>query len=396
MKKIGLVGLYSIDNMGDLVICESSRFLLKDYADRVEIVDVDAAPRGLSSYPGIRKLNLLVAAFLTRIVVPVLLKFLTSSKARYHIESFVWRLRFQWHFKSVIPTCNAVIFSGGGFLKYRNQGLNYLVEQVVEICEKNDIPVMLSAVGIEGFDIDDYRCARLKQTLQSPCIHTVTTRDFIEILEGDYAVSDPVHTALVGDPAFWIPECYAAAKQDSATIGVNVIRPDIYTAYDNKLTPAELEAFYIGLLSALDAKEADWVLFSNGMKSDHEFGLKLLDALGKPSSLLLPPPQTAREMVGIISGFKNIFGARMHACITAYSLNVPVVGLIWNEKLTRLSELTGQRNMFFRETEMDAENMAQKLLDADFYEYDTDRRDELKAKTKFELDNFVRSVLADS
>lgn len=392
MKTIGLVGLYSIDNMGDLVICETSRFLMRKYAKEFDIVDVDAVPRQLSSYPGIRKINLFLAAFLTRYAIPLLLKFVSSTKVRYHVERFVWRLRLQWHFKRVIPSCDAIVFSGGGFLKFKNQGLNYLVEQVVEICERNNIPVMLSGVGIEGFDSDDFRCQRLKSTLESACIRIVTTRDFIEILRGQYAVGPPTHTALVGDPAFWIPECYNASKQPSTTIGINAIRADIYRAYGNQLSARAVEEFYVGLLTALDRKGVDWVLFTNGMKSDHDFGLRVLAVMGKPANLLLPPPQSAAHMVSRISGFKTIFGARMHACITAYALDIPVVGLIWNEKLSRLSELTGQRAMFFDEHEMNVEAIVVKLIEAEHAQYDRDMRNELKEKTQSEIDRFLQSL----
>jgi polysaccharide pyruvyl transferase WcaK-like protein len=392
MKTIGLVGLYSIDNMGDLVICETSRFLMRKYAEEFDIIDVDAVPRQLSSYPSIRKINLLLAAFLTRYAVPLLLTFVSNTKARYHVERFVWRLRLQWYFKRVIPSCDAIVFSGGGFLKFKNQGLNYLVELVVEICERNNISVMLSGVGIEGYDSDDFRCQRLKSTLESVCIRSVTTRDFIEVLREQYAVGPPTHTALVGDPAFWIPECYGASKQPSKTIGINAIREDIYRAYGNQLSPRDLNSFYINLLTALDRKGVNWVLFTNGMAADHDFGVRLLAAMGKPANLLLTPPQSATDMVTLISGFKAIFGARMHACITAYALDIPVVGLIWNEKLSRLSELTGQRAMFFDEHEMNVDAIVTKLIAAEHPQYDRDTRNELKEKTQSEIDGFLQSL----
>lgn len=394
MRKIGLVGLYSIDNMGDLVICETSRFLIGQCAREFDIVDVDAAPRQLSAYPGIRKINLLLAAFLTRYAIPLMLTFVSSTRVRYHVERFVWRLRLQWHFTRVVPSCDAIIFSGGGFLKFKNQGLNYLVEQVIEICERHNIPVMLSGVGIEGFDSEDFRCQRLKSTLESACIRAVTTRDFIEVLREKYTVGPPIHTALVGDPAFWIPECYTVSRKPSTTIGINTIRADIYRAYGNQLSAQAMEEFYVGLLASLDRKGVDWVLFTNGMRSDHDFGLRVLAAMGKPANLLLPPPQSAAEMVSIISGFKAIFGARMHACITAYALDIPVVGLIWNEKLLRLSELTGQRAMFFDEHEMRAEVIVAKLIAAEHAQYDRDIRNDLKEKTQSEIDRFLQSLAA--
>lgn len=391
MQKIGLVGLYSIDNMGDCLICETTRFLLEESAKDVEILEVDAAPRKLSSYPGIYKFNLLISAFIIRAIVPLLSKRSPGSKARYHLERFAWRLKLQWHFKKVVPDCDGVIFSGGGFLKFKNQGLNYLVEQIVEICEENDIPVMFSGVGIEGYDASDYRCRQLKSTLSSPAIQTIATRDYLEILEQNYEVTPPVRTALVGDPAFWAPECYGIYKKDGAQkIGINVIREDIFKDYGNRLSAQDLKAFYVDLISSLDVEGVDWVLFSNGMKSDHEFGLSLLKDLGKSPDKILPPPQTAKEMISLIAGFRIILGARMHACISAYALDIPVVGLIWNGKLTRFAELTHQRYMFFEEAELNVEKMLARLLQSTKSHYDVDVRQDLKDRTEREIALFVR------
>lgn len=393
MQKIGLIGLYSIDNMGDCLICETTRFILGESTQDVEVIEIDAAPRKISSYRGFYKLNLLVSAFLIRVLLPLLAQTVPRSMARYYFERFAWRLKLQWHYKTIIPTCDALIFSGGGFLKFKNQGLNYLVEQVVEICALNDIPVMLSGVGIEGFDRHDYRCEKLGEALRSPAIRTITTRDFLEILQDDYGIGLPTHTSLVGDPAFWVPECYdAKKKEDSSKIGINVIRKDIYKDYGNHLSAQELKSFYMGMISTLDEKGADWVLFSNGMTSDHDFGVALLQEMNLSPSRMLPPPRTAHEMITVVSQFGVILGARMHACISAYSLDIPVVGLIWNEKLTRFSEITRQRHMFFAENELNTEKMCMKLLDVTNCEYDDGLRRELKKKTQTEIEDFLRSL----
>ena len=389
-QKIGLVGLYSIDNMGDRLLCETTRFLVESCAKDANIVEIDAAPRKMPSYPGLRKLNLIVSAFLIRYMLPILSRTAPKSKARYYFERLAWRTKTLWHFKKVIPGCDVVIFSGGGFLKFKNQGLNYLVEQIVGICEQHDVPVMLSAVGIEGYDIGDFRCQRLKAALKSPAIRTVTTRDYLETLQESYEVHEPIHTSLVGDPAFWVPETYGIRKQTDATrIGINLIRADIFQHYENQLSAQELKAFYIKLIELLDEEGVDWVLFSNGMDIDHEFGLTLLRDAGHSQDKILPPPQTARDLISMISGFKAILGARMHACISAYALDVPVVGLIWNEKLSRFTELTHQRHMFFDESELNAREAAKKLLNTTDASYDEGVRQDLKNRTRVEIMNFL-------
>lgn len=393
MKRIGLVGLYSIDNMGDSLLCETTRYILEDAGDDVEVVEIDAAPRGLASYPGLHKLKLLLSALLIRVASLLFARTMPRSRARYHFERLAWRLKLQWHFKRIIPTCDAIIFAGGGFLKFKNQGLNYVVEQVVDLCGQHNIPVMLSAVGIEGFDSDDYRCRKLKSAISSPVIRSITTRDYLETLEDGYEVRAPTRTRLVGDSAFWATECYGIQRKSDATrVGVNLIREDIFQHYGKRLSATGLKAFYIDLLTRLDAQGIDWVLFSNGMKIDEDFGRRLLHKMGKPIDKMLSPPRTARELVDLISGFQSILGARMHACITAYALDVPAVGLIWNEKLTRFSEITRQRHMFFDEDDLNVETVCKVLLKTSRSVYNEDVRQEMKQRTYSEIAAFLQSL----
>ncbi|USE00337.1 polysaccharide pyruvyl transferase family protein [Vibrio sp. SCSIO 43133] len=394
-KKIGLVGLYSIKNMGDPLICETTRHILDENNNNLDIVEVDAVPRKKESYKGIDGLKYMVSVFLIRYLYPKLFKLFNGTRFRYHAENIAWRLRLASYYERVLEDLDAIVFTGGGFLKFKNQGLNYYVEQIVEICERKDIPVMFCGVGIEGFDLNDTRCVKLKASLASKCIKSVTTRDFIEILENDYLKDLTVHRAQVGDPAFWVPECYGIEKKinKEPVIGINVIRGNIYRDYGNNLTFDELKEIYKKLILKLDGKGVRWILFSNGMKADQVFGRQILTELGMPiKDNLLPVPKSPRELVEMVSNFDIIFGARMHACISAYALDIPVVGLIWNEKTTRLAELTKQREMYFKENEIDIDLMVSKLINSKDFAYNVEARNALKCSTKRELQNFIQQI----
>ena len=82
----------------------------------------------------------------------------------------------------------------------------------------------------------------------------------------------------------------------------------------------------------------------------------------------------------------------MHACITAYSLDIPVVGLIWNDKLTRFAELTNQRHMFFNETEINVENIYARLVSTDKFQFDQKLKADLKKRTQIEIDAFLETL----
>ncbi|WP_198593569.1 polysaccharide pyruvyl transferase family protein, partial [Vibrio breoganii] len=154
-----------------------------------------------------------------------------------------------------------------------------------------------------------------------------------------------------------------------------------------------LKQIYKDLLVKLEDKGENWVLFSNGMEADQVFGKEILNELGMSiESNLLSEPNSPRELVEMVSKFDIIFGARMHACISAYALDIPVVGLIWNEKTSRFAELTKQRDMYFSESEIDLDLMVTKLTTSQDFSYDKSARNSLKETTKSELKEFISQI----
>ena len=93
-----------------------------------------------------------------------------------------------------------------------------------------------------------------------------------------------------------------------------------------------------------------------------------------------------------MAGFDIILSARMHAGITAYAIDVPVVGLIWGEKLQFLTEITGLRDRYFDEHELDVAKIARLLVSNDLPDPDYELRAELRDRTRRQLARFVESV----
>lgn len=394
MKKIGVVGLYSIRNMGDRIICDCTQYLMDSKNNNIEIVEVDAVPRKRSSYKGINFIRYTIAVFMIRFLGPKLFKPTSSSKARYRFEYFAWRLRLGSYYKKALVGLDAILFSGGGFLKFKTQGLNYYVEQIIKIADKNNIPVMMSGVGIEGYDENDIRCQKLKQAINSDCVKTITTRDYVDILQKNYIYNEKVVTARVGDPAIWVPQCYDIQKSETSNlIGINVIRGNVYRDYGNKLDYDGLKSFYKGLIKECKRRKLNWVLFSNGMKGDQQFGREILQELNMPvKGNLLPAPKSSKGLVEMVSQFKYILAARLHACITAYSLDIPVIGLIWNEKTEMFAQLIGKPENFYKEDQLNEVDIVDSLEQCISKNYDDNIRQELKAITKKHIINFVNDL----
>lgn len=393
MKKIAIVGLYSIPNMGDKILCEASQYLTKELSSEFEIREVDVCPRYASDYHGLEYIKYRISR---KLKTHAEKKFVyeDSSTYRYRYEYFMWWLRLNRYYKKMLSDVDAILFAGGGFLKFRTQGLNYYVEQIIKIAKEHNIPVMMNGVGIEGYDDNDIRCQKLKEIINSDCVKTITTRDDIETLNNNYITNPNIKTSRVGDPALWTPECYQIARSETpARIGINLIRGKVFKDYGNTCSPDQLKEFYKQLITAAENKGLDWVLFSNGMKSDQKFGKIILKELEiSPEEKLLPAPKTSLELLDMVKEFKCIFGARLHACITAYSLDVPVVGFIWNEKTRFFAEIIDKKENFFEETEMDAENILNQMLKAADSTYNTDIRNNLKDLTSSYLEDFLKQI----
>lgn len=389
MKKVAVVGLYAIKNAGDNILCEATQYLIRQIEPEASIVEVDVNPR-LKTFGKWDKIRVVLSKGMIK-VSSYLFNYNNHSSFRYHFEYLMWWLKINKRFQKDLAGVDAIVFAGGGFLKFRTQGLNYYVEQIIKIAEKNRIPVMMNGVGIEGYDEGDIRCQRLKKAINKDCVKVITTRDDIDILQKCYIENPNTITARVGDPAFWVPECYAIKREKyNDIIGVNIIRGRVFQAYGNTLSEFELLNFYKKLIRSIEEKGWEWVLFSNGMKADQAFGMKVLKALNcKDKRKLLPEPENTKQFLDMVRSFKCIFGARLHACITAYALDVPVVGLVWSEKLQIFSEIIGKKDNFFSEDHLKIDTVIDAIEKSFNGTYDEERRNELKQLTKEYLRKFL-------
>ena len=390
MKKVAVIGLYAIKNAGDNILCEATQYLIKQKNPEVQIVEVDVNPR-IKSYKGLELIPFWISKVLIRMSGSIF-KYENSSKFRYYYEYFMWWLKINRKFKTQLKDVDAIVFAGGGFLKFRTQGLNYYVEQIMKIAKKNNIPVMMNGVGIEGYSETDIRCQRLKKAINQDCFKVITTRDDIDTLKNNYIVNPNTKIAHVGDPALWVPECYNMKRNEnpSNVVGINVIRGRVYQAYGNTLSEFELLNFYKKLVQGVEERGWDWVLFSNGMAADQKFGAMLLRALGcSDRTKILPTANNSVDFLEQIRSFKLVFGARLHACITSYALDVPVVGLIWSEKLRIFADVIGKKNSYFEESELNIDNILDAMEREMNSNYDKSIRDDLRARTKNYLEMFM-------
>ncbi|MBH0116139.1 polysaccharide pyruvyl transferase family protein [Salinibacterium sp. NG253] len=388
-KRVGVVGLFSNENIGDYLLVESAKFLLKKHSPDISLQDVDVDPRDPLIFQGRRRINLYLHVLLLR-NRKMVFSIIRLRTFQYFYEYFMWWLKVNWYYKEVMQSLDGLVIAGGGFIKFKTQGLNYLDEQIIKIAEKRNIPVMFNAVGVEGYDPNDIRSRRLKRALNSDVVRVITTRDDLTTLRNSYITNKSIISDLVGDPVFWLQDAFSIEKRsDAVNVGINLINPDNYKEYGGEADSFKIANFYKNLIQELNIQGVDFYLFSNGMEVDQRFGEQLVAAMNLPQNRLIRRPESSVEFLATMTDFKVILAARMHAGIVAYALDIPKVGLIWSEKIDFLAHLLGERDAYFNEEELDYRTIVQLLIKSESLKIDTTTRDTLKQKTFSHIGSFL-------
>lgn len=382
MKAIALMGLNSIHNYGDNFILRSLQYNIERMGKPCKIVDVNSEStirRGIYYF------------------IILFSKMIPKSNTRYKIEFYAVSFRNRAYYRKNIEDASALIFGFGSF-KYGTQKLWAYFCIATEEAQKLGIPVMYNGANIQKYSSNDYRCQMLQKYAYYPCVKMITSRDGmkgVNRLRKDYLIPDRILCKPVGDIAFWIPECYNVSRnKNSKTVGINLIHGNIFRRYGNQFTEEELLDCYYRILKKLDKQGIQWQLFTNGLPSDYQFGLKLIKKYGGNQEMI-HAPHSENELIDMIKGYGAIMGARLHACICAYSLDIPVIGLIWDEKMLNFSELVGIRECFYDEEQINPDEMAEKLICfvKEPYQYDTAKRDDLKNKAEDAIQMFIENEI---
>ena len=389
MQRIVLLGLESIGNAGDEILAVTTEWLLKNTISDREDAEIKRKQL-MPAYKDIIRLY-----WICVFAIPFkYLSRLLHGNAKYRIMNIMYKIKYMMYYKDCIKSADKIILPVG-MLKYSTQDFSYIFDMITKISTMYNKPVLMSAMSIAKSDTSDWRFHQLVKAVNRPCVKCITSRDGEEgvfRLNEYYNITRNTVVDYVGDPALWIPECYDIKRRVKNTdvIGINIIRKGIYAAYCKEFfSDNQMLNLYKGIITELENRGYDWVLFCNGMQLDYEVGKQIIDELHLPKEKLLPPPKSGKELVEMIAGFKAIFGARLHACITAVSLGVPVSGLLWDDKLEFFSRTMKIRQYFSDVKELDSCMVVDKIESAIKHNLDIDNIAYYKQKTLLSIKNFV-------
>ena len=382
MKQILLAGLISDNNLGDKVIADCTEYLYKSETKNNSEIN----------YKWIDLVGLTVLQNKKPLIIRKFNSALYHSKIKaghIGIENIV--KKFENYFEPLIKNSDLIIVVGGGLIKYKYQYFWAQISGLIKAASKQNIPVVLNAVGVEGYDENDLKCQCLKKSMNSTTVKTITTRDDIKILKDLYLINNShCNPKLVADSAVFAAETYQVNPFSSNKIGIGLIRGNIFTDNDLPFPKDKLINLYANLFNELDNQKIDYRIFTNGLQADLDLAEQILSKIGKPNEIKnILVPKTPEELVQIISKFKGVIAARLHACIISYSLKIPCVGLVWNDKLSLFGNITGYPNRFIEIRDFDAGYIISQLQKALDESYDM----ESMYKYKLTIKESIKEIL---
>lgn len=381
-KKILVMGLVGIHNYGDNFITDCVQYLVNK-EEKYYAIEGNLEP----------EMN-----FFTKVIYYSMIlfsKILGKGSLSAKIVYYAVILRCKKYFEQLTGKIDAIILGCGSF-KYGTQKLWAEYSLIIEIANKRNIPIMLNAMNIQEYKEADWRCRFLNEHASFPNVKIITTRDGeagVKRLRENYKIREEIVCEGVGDAAFWIPECYSVKKEDCSTvIGINLIYGRIFQRYGMNLTEDDLVRIYVDLIELLDRSNIQWEFFTNGLSSDLKFGKKVLKKYGN-NKIEIKIPKNQQDLLHIISGYQKILGARLHACICAYALNIPFVGFIWDKKLLDFSKMTRLDDYFVTEQDISGKELYRILSELKPNELDRNDIQSLKQQWKNKTNIYIQLFL---
>lgn len=246
-----------------------------------------------------------------------------------------------------IMESDVVFFGGAPLFNYKYQIFYERTAVTLELAQKYSRPVIFSAIGVEGYDEDDPKCQRLKKTLNFDCVKQITTRDDFDSLQ-KYLENGTVRIGKVADPAVYTKEAFAKYVQSpkknpeiGRKIGLFVLRSGGFKSNGIDFSRAEAADLWLSVIDELQKRGYDYTLLTSGHFGDEAFLDYLIRERGVDSTKCRFDLDSPEKLVRDISMFDAVVSCRLHPSIISYSLGVPAIGIVWNQKVAQFYEAIG-------------------------------------------------------
>ena len=313
-KKILLVGELYSDNLGDAVLCEIVKNIIKEniYCD-IELCDLS----GRNFYG--EYFNYKWYERIIKKIALILFKFNLINLGKINV------LFKNNYYNKFDKSYDLVIFAGGQML------MDYFVfpiEKLIKIFKKRNIPVIFHACGAKEIENRNLE-KRLKKILLLDIVKSISIRDDINLVNTKYLMTSKKKAVKTFDTALCTNEYFNINKvRKESIVGLGIMNCDKFRAEKQII-------FWSNLIDELDKRKIKWQLFCNGSEADYKMLKNIVVRKNLNKNQYLMRPKTAKDLVKVISNFDKIISFRLHSHIIAASMGIPTIGISWEKKVNQ-------------------------------------------------------------
>lgn len=264
-----------------------------------------------------------------------------------------------------IKESDLIIYGGAPVFNWHHQVFYEFTATTIELAHRYGKPIIFSSIGIEGYNGHDERCQRLKNALKLDCVKQITTRDDFASLK-KFAENSSAFIAKVSDSAVLSNKVFEKhyvipSDRNKIKIGIFIFRAGGFNANGIPFSREEAANLWKSLINELEKKGYDYELLTSGHFADEAFMDYLIRKHDVPASKCQFNINTPETLVSKIAEYSAIISCRLHPSIIAFSMQVPSLGIIWNDKVKHFYENIGYSDRVFQVREIKAENLITKV-----------------------------------
>lgn len=342
--KVVLVGEKYSTNLGDGVIFQTVRAMVKSFVPKAVLYDLDISGR---------------------ITYDDNIEWLLSSYQRLagnlvsvdHARALLVRRRLLQLIRDN-RQIDAIIFVGGQlFMDYFTPA----IYELSKVANKAGIAVIFNACGVGAMSHQSVR--QLKKALGLPCVRAVSIRDGDVSQVSDIFSSCRLKPDVVTDPVVELADYVTTnfSRPKHQKLGINIMSPWVSWRDHPEEGNAYTKQLLRNILAFCKDHSISWEIYSNGGSDDNGYISGMCQQMNIDPKHIADFPHNPDDLVRCIAGYSHIIGFRMHTHIIAHALGIPTIGFLWDEKLRHYAERTHQVSQFLYMKESVSANIANQL-----------------------------------
>jgi len=372
-----IIGEWYSSNLGDGIICQNVKKLIEEAYKRKDLV-IDKAD--ISCRDSFMNETAIIEHKKTKLYLKKILY--KSEYLTYKLQDLKRKMKIK---KICKKKYDIAIFAGGHLI------MPYFTFQIcdyIKYLSENKTKIIINACGVGKFKSKILK-QKIKVALKNPNIIAISSRDDIEKLKKEY-ISEERSSIIkkTYDPAIYTDETYRISrKENSQVIGLGIMK--LLNVSDE-----EVIKFWKGVIKQLETQGQKWQFFCNGALEDYRLACRCLKDIKNnkydKKVYIASRPNRPEELVKIISKYKSLISFRLHSHIVAYSLEIPTVAIVWDDKVKTFFEDLRLKDRCF-DIDEKPEKIVEKLLEIK----DVDYNQKLKKRQKEIIINNLKENLEE-